>query len=442
MIPRLLRDTPASFDVNGYGALTGTVSAIVTEELNGEYSLAMELSVTDPLFEFVHIGSVIAVTPNKTDARQGFVVEHISKPIDGICEIYAPHICQFRGKLIPVSPFSVESLANALTTIKNNSLEANPFTITTDKISVVSMRQTLPHSFRELLGGVEGSLIDTYGGELKYDNYSIELLSRRGRSETSIKVLYGTNMTDYTQDEDFSWSESITGILPFWAGDDVTVVVGSIQYSEKSDDFPYARTVALDCTDAFEEPPTAAELNAYALTYITDKGEPAISMEVTFDHLQSADKNIQIGDTVTVINAMYGTTYSRRIVATEYNVLADEYETVTIGELRTSLGDTINDMIDSSSAKPLYMYKAVTGQYTVAANNSATGTIDPAADGWMPIAIAGFSTGNNDVVAVRCDLWASDGLVHYVVRNLSSSSVSSTMTVKVSYTRLKRGGSE
>lgn len=436
MIPRLLRDTPTSFDVNGYGALTGTVSAIVTEELNGEYSLNMELSATDPLFQYVHIGSVIAVTPNKTDARQGFVVEHISKPIDGICEIYATHICQFRGKLIPVSPFTAPSLANALTAMISNSLVTNPFSITTDKTSIVEMHHDLPHSFRELLGGVEGSLIDTYGGELKYDNYKIELLSHRGRSNTDIRVLYGKNMTDYTQDDDFSWSNSVTGVLPYWAGDDTTVVIGSIQTSALASDYPYARTIVLDCTDAFEDPPTVEALNTYAATYITNKGEPAVSMEVTFDHLQSADKNLQIGDTVTVINAMYGTEYQRRIVATEYNVLSDEYESVTIGEIQSTLGDTINEMIDAS-AKPYFTFKALTGTYTVAANSTATGTLDPAVDGWLPFALAGFFSGSTDVATIRCDLWASDGLVHYTVKNLSSSQVSSTMTVKVSYVRMR-----
>ena len=343
MIPRLLRDASDSFAVNGYGALNGTVSAIVTEELNGEYSLTMELSVTEPLFEYLHVGSVIAATPNKTDARQAFVVEHISKPIEGICEIYATHIAQFRAHLIPVAPFSAESLAEALVAMKSNSLEANPFTITTDKTVASAMVTVVPHTFRELMGGVEGSLLDTYGGEYKYDNFSIELLTRRGRPATDLRVFYGRNMTDFTLEEDFSWTDSLTGVIPFWQSDEAQVV-GSIQYAPNADDYAYARTGVLDCSEHFEEIPTAAELNAYAAAWIADKGNLAVNLEVAFDHLQNADSSMQIGDTITVINSMYNVNLKRRIVATEFNVLSEEYESVTIGDLKATISDAIEDM--------------------------------------------------------------------------------------------------
>ena len=347
MIPRLLRDASDSFAVNGYGALNGTVSAIVTEELNGEYSLTMELSVTEPLFEYLHVGSVIAAMPNKTDARQAFVVEHISKPIDGICEIYATHIAQFRAHLIPVFPFSAASLAEALTTMVTNSLETNPFTITTDKTVASAMVTVVPHTFRELMGGVEGSLLDTYGGEYKYDNFSIELLTRRGRPSTDLRVFYGRNMTEFELEEDFSWTDSLTGVIPFWESDEAQVV-GSIQYAPNASDYAYARTGVLDCSEHFEEIPTAAELNAYAAAWIADKGNLAVNLEVAFDHLQNTDKNMQIGDTVTVVNSMYNVNLKRRIVGTQFNVLSEEYESVTIGDLKATISDAIEDMDTST----------------------------------------------------------------------------------------------
>ena len=343
MIPRLLRDASETFSVNGYGALNGTVSAIVTEELNGEYSLTMELSADDPLFEFLHVGSIIAAMPNKTDARQAFIVEHISKPIEGICEIYATHIAQFRAHLIPVAPFSANSLAEALTAMVTNSLETNPFTITTDKVVASAMTTLVPHTFRELMGGVEGSLLDTYGGEYRYDNFSIELLARRGRPSTDLRVFYGRNMTKFELEEDFSWTDSLTGVIPFWESDEAQVV-GSIQYAPNHDDYAYARTGVLDCTEHFEDIPTAAQLNAYAAAWIADKGNLAVNLEVAFDHLQNTDKNMQIGDTVTVVNSMYNVNLKRRIVGTQFNVLSEEYESVTIGDLKATISDAIEGM--------------------------------------------------------------------------------------------------
>lgn len=343
MIPRLLRDASEVFSVNGYGALNGTVSAIVTEELNGEYSLTMELSADDPLFEYLHVGSVIAAMPNKTDARQAFIAEHISKPIEGICEIYATHIAQFRAHLIPVAPFSANSLAEALTAMVTNSLETNPFTITTDKVVASAMTTLVPHTFRELMGGVEGSLLDTYGGEYKYDNFSIELLARRGRPSTDLRVFYGRNMTEFELEEDFSWTDSLTGVIPFWESDEAQVV-GSIQYAPNHEDYAYARTGVLDCTEHFEDIPTTEQLNTYASQWIADKGNLAVNLEAAFDHLQNADSSMQIGDTITVINSMYNVNLKRRIVATEFNVLSEEYETVTIGDLKATISDAIEGM--------------------------------------------------------------------------------------------------
>lgn len=349
MIPVLLGNNPASFENNGIGKLFQTISCFVTEQLNGEYSLTMEISFDDPNFQNIQIGSVIAVMPNKTDPRQGFVVEHIGKPIDGICEIYATHIAQYRGKLIPVSPFTASSLANALTAMISNSLETNPFTITTNKTSNVAMAPTIPHTFRELMGGTQGSLIDTYSGEYKYNNYEIQFLNRRGRADTDIQVLYGKNMTDFNLQEDFSWTDSVTGVLPFWSMEQSGTVVGSIQYSPYKDLYPYARTGVLNCTDKFQEKPTAAQLNAYAATYISNKGISSVNMDVSFDHLQfQKDKNLQIGDTVTVINSMYNVNYKRRIVGYTFNVLLEEYEYITIGDLKASISDAVNETFNNS----------------------------------------------------------------------------------------------
>lgn len=340
MRPRLFGDNPSRFDTNGIGVLTKTVSAFVKEELNGEYSLTMQIAVDDPQFKNIHIGSCIAVQPNKYDQRQGFIVEHIKKPIDGICEIYATHIVQYRGKLIPVNPFEATSLATALTAMKNNSTETNPFTITTDKSVSSAMKISVPRTFRELMGGVSGSLLDTYGGEYYYNNYDIELLNRRGR-ETNIRILYGKNMTAFDLNEDFSWTDSLTGVIPFWAAEDGTVVVGSVHYSDLATNFPYARTGVLDCSGTFAEPPTEEQLDNYAATWIQNKGNIVVNLNVAFDHMQITDTDMQIGDTVTVINSMYNTEVKRRIVGYEFNVLTEEYETVTIGALKASVNSAI-----------------------------------------------------------------------------------------------------
>ena len=106
MTPRILKNNATDFSRMGYGALNTTISCKVTEELNQAPTLEMSLLVTDPLLQFVTVGNIIAAQPNKNDNIQAFIIEEITKPINGVITIYAPHIAQHRTKLIPFSPIT------------------------------------------------------------------------------------------------------------------------------------------------------------------------------------------------------------------------------------------------------------------------------------------------------------------------------------------------
>ena len=350
MIPRLFRSDATQFNSLGLGALSKTVSCQVTESINGEYCLEATVLNDDKHINDVQIGNIIAVKPNTTDGYQAFVIESVTKTIDNQVNIYATHIAQYRAKLIPVSPFVANNLADALVAIKNNSIEANPFTLTTNKSVSSRMAVSVPYSMRELMGGVEGSLIDTYRGEYHFDNYNIELLTRRG-ADNGIRILYGQNMTDFELAESFSGLDSVTGALPYWRNEDV-VVIGDVQYSSLVDNFKYHKTITLDCGEHFEEQPTKVQLNAYALSWINSKGMPSLTLNVEFNQygLTSNQINgIRLGDTVQVINTKYNVKYESRIVTTVYDVLADKYSALTVGSTNTNLNDAIDGMISSSS---------------------------------------------------------------------------------------------
>lgn len=369
MKPRLMEPDATMFDTLGIGALS-PISCNVVEEINGTYELNMVMLVNDPLMEKVQIGSIIAAKPNKTDPVQAFCVEHIGKAISGEIEIYATHIVQFRGKLIPVNKFTANGLAAAITAIANNSLETNPFTITTDKTSSATMKQDVPHSFRELLGGTEGSLIDTYGGELYYDNFNVKLLSRRG-SDEGVEIMYGINMTEFTQESEFSWNGSATGVKPYYFSDD-GYVTSAVKYSQYADLFPYKKTVAMDFTDQFESLPTASQVAQLGQSWINNRGLPAVNLTVAFDTLGNSEKTkrIAIGDTVHVKNSLYDVDYTSRIIGTDFNVLTEEYNTITIGDMKDTVNDAISSLMDTGDTpKGLNIFPV--GSVVITNTNSA-----------------------------------------------------------------------
>lgn len=358
MIPRLFKSDATDFQNLGYGGLTRTISCNVIEELNGAYELNMTMLADDPFFEFVQVGNIIVALPNMTDTPQAFVIESVSKVINGEVTVYATHIAQYRTKLIPVLPFAATGVSGVASFLSSVTQEPNPFTLDTNSTSTATIRDQYPKSMRDILGGSEGSILDVIGGEYQYDNFVIHHLTRRGR-DTDARVMYGRNMTEFSQDESFAWNNSATGVLPYWYNEDEGVAYGDIQYSPYKDLYPYHKTVTVDFTDKFQDKPTKAELEAYALSWITSKGLPATTLECSFDQFDLSDAQVntlQLGDSVQVINSMYNVNYMSRIVATDFDVLGEVYNTITVGDLKATLSSVISESMQSGSTVSNVVY--------------------------------------------------------------------------------------
>ena len=350
MIPYLFQSDALNFDGMGYGALTRCVSCEVKQELGstGVYELNMDILTDDPNFQNITIGKIIVARPNLTDSNQAFVIESISKPIDNVVSIYATHIAQHRARLIPVAPVNANSLTAAITAINANVLETNPFTLHTDRSSAGGYKTDTPRSFREILGGAEGSLLDVYGGEYIFNNLDIELVNKRGR-DNGVQVVYGQNMTSFEMEEEFSYSETITGILPYWYSEDDGLVQGSIQYSDNVNNFKYHKTVAIDYSDDFEDKPTAADLETLAAADVKSLGNPSTNIKVAFNQFDEVVKGnvmiMQLGDSVKVINSNYQVNTTARICSMTFNVLADRYDEIQVGRLQQNINQAISNSV-------------------------------------------------------------------------------------------------
>ena len=348
MIPNLFNPYATSFNSLGYGALTGTLGCEVRQELSstGVYELNLDILATDPLVKFMDIGWIIAVKPNMTDQIQAFVIEQMTKPIDNIISVYATHIAQHRARLIPVAPVNATDLQDALSKIASNSLETNPFSLTSARTSNVDYKTETPRSFRSILGGEEGSLLDIYGGEYIFDNFNIELVNKRGRNN-GVQIVYGQSMTSFDMDEEFSYDTSVTGILPYWYSEDEGLVQGSIQYSDYVNYYKYHKTVARDYTEDFENKPTANDLNTKAAADVQKLGFPFVNLKIAFnqfeEHVQGDVLNMQLGDTVAVINSNYNVNTTSRIVGMTFDVLSEQYEEIQIGDIQKTINEVIAD---------------------------------------------------------------------------------------------------
>lgn len=341
MIPKLFAPSATSFTTNGIGSLTELISCEVTEERNGIYELEAQISIEARHYSDIAHSAIIGAVPCDGGTVQGFRIYKITRPINGIVTIRARHIS---GQLsnIPVRPFSAANVGAALAGLKNNSMQANPFTFWTDKTTAASYNQTRPESVRARLGGQEGSVLDAFGGEYEWDNWTVRLWNNRGQ-DRAVTLMYGKNITDVRQEENIE--NTITGIVPFWAGgEDEVVYYNGIVEADTVQNFPYRRTVVHDFSSDFTEKPTAQQLKARAERYVIRNqiGIPHVSIKVSFVALWQTEEykdvaplqEVKLCDYVTIIFEKLGITAKAKVVKTVYDVLNERYSSIELGDAR------------------------------------------------------------------------------------------------------------
>ena len=356
MKPILFDKSATTFTSNGLGRLD-FISCKVTEERNGIFELEAEIAESALHSSQLEMNSIICAPYYPGGTLQAFRVAQITKPISGKYKIYAQHL-SYQLTLIPVMPFSVTEAANACQTTLNKfvseAVETCPFTFTTDVTTVSSYRQTVPASIRSRMGGVEGSVIDQFGGEWEYDNYNVYLKNHRGVTIPTVTLRYGKNITDLEQEQNIE--STITGIVPYWTdsegGETVTLPEKSID-SAYAGNYPFKRTTAYDFSGSFEEKPTESQLRTKAQAYVNSSGIgiPVVSIKVSFIDLAQTEEykdvaslqNVKLCDVINVEFEKYGISTTAKVVKTIYDVLADRYESIEVGSTRTGLTTTISD---------------------------------------------------------------------------------------------------
>lgn len=354
MIPILYGTSEMAFTTMGKGSLADCLSCTVTEELNGIYELEFTYPITGKLYnEMVTSGGTVYCPHDDNGGRQAFDIYKYSAPIDGIVTFYAHHI-SYRLTKIVVKPFTATSCADAVSKIVTNSMQTNPFTFNTDKTVGTPYGLAEPMSARSVLGGVEGSLLDKYGGDLKFDNFTVSLLTHRGTSSGAI-VKYGRNLTDLTKDHDES--ETYNAVVPFWKGGDGAVVWynGTVVAAGQTAN----RVIALDLSSYFSDPPSTGDLQTKAAQYLADNTPWLPNENVTVGFFQLSQdqeyakfasfEKLSLGDTLKIEYTALGVSGTARVVKTVYNVLADRFDSIEVGKLKPTLADTLLSGLTSNA---------------------------------------------------------------------------------------------
>lgn len=347
VIPILYEGNETAFISNGLGRLRDCITAKVTEERNGIYELDFEMPVNGVHFEDIIPGRIVAVTHDDTGDVQPFDIVSFTRPISGVVTFHAVHI-SYRQSGMVASGTSINSLADAFTMLEV-ATPSNPFTYSADFTSTAYMAAAdgTPRSVRQMLGGIEGSILDAYGGEYEWDKFQVILHKSRGVAR-DFSIRYGVNMTNYQEDTDYQ--NAFTSCIPYWAGGDGTFVVGTRVDSGGPSWSGRDICVPLDLTDKFENKPTAAQVQAMALQYMTANQSYLPGQNITVDFVRLQDLGYEglgnlmqcrLCDTVNVVFPFYNTTGQYKIVKTVWDVLADRFESLELGSLSTTLAEAL-----------------------------------------------------------------------------------------------------
>lgn len=338
MIPCLYEQTERNFSTNGIGKLCDAISCTVVEKRNGSYELKMTYPTGGIHAGSITEGALVLAKPSEKAALQPFRIYKITTPLTGSLEIAARHI-QYQENFITVSPFTATGCQAAMAELQKRATTDCPFSFWTDIESKATFSFTAPSTIRNCLGGMDGSLLDTYGGEYEWDMYTTRLHSRRG-SDNGVRIVYGKNLIDFQMEK--SIGKVITGVHPYWkhSEDGTLMELPEKVVKVEKHSLPYEKITPLDCSSHFEEKPTEEQLRNYTKKYLknTTLTEPDIDIQINFLQLWQTPgyediaeaERVSLCDTVHVYISKLGIEVSCKVTETEYDVLLERYRSITL----------------------------------------------------------------------------------------------------------------
>ena len=395
MIPILFESTETEFTSNGLGRLRDCIECTVTEERNGIFECDFTYPITGQNYELIKLGRIILAEHDDTGDLQPFDIVGCSRGIDGTVDFHCVHISYRLSKHVATLK-NVNSLSSAFAQI-GTAWPVLPFTFTSnmpEAVGYMAAGDNTPRTVRELLGGVEGSVLDTYGGEYEWNRFNVKLWNSRG-TDRDLIIRYGVDMVDYNEDVDCS--ETYSAVLPFWSGNEQIVISNNVVRSGSLPPSGREECIPLDLSDKFENAPTKAQLATEAAAYL-GKANPTLPVQtITVDFVRLSDSpeyeqykglyECQLCDTIKVVFPKYDMSGRFKIVKTTYDVLMERYTELELGTLSTSLSEALGissggggGSSSAGSADDYVTEQGTSGDWTYRKWNSGT------AECWRTIA--------------------------------------------------------
>ncbi|WP_415606442.1 phage tail spike protein [Liquorilactobacillus hordei] len=385
-VPVLYEANATDFFNKGLGTLPDALTAVVTEERNGEFIFEMTYPADGARADLLENNRIIKVDAGHALTDQRFVIKKVTPQMteEGkiYIDVYAEHISYITNDLALKPSVTVNGSANdAMQQWQKAIVGSNGIVADSDISTNNSTTWTIDkvQNARLALGGVDGSILDVWGGEYLFDNLHISLKKQRG-SYANTLLAYGRNITSFQQEENIE--STYTSIYPYAtlssANGDTSSLYSLDEYfvdSQYVDNYPNRKILPVDFSSSFEsvkvgtKPSDASDsdttvymavaevqshLKDLAQQYITnnDVGIPTVSISVSFVDLSRTSnyadvaplEQLDLCDIVPIRFTKLGIDTTAKVTHVEWNVLTDSYEKIELGSITPTLGQTLSTL--------------------------------------------------------------------------------------------------
>ena len=374
MRPILFNKNEQSFDTYGLGELNVT-KGTVTRERNGNYTLYAEIPVNDPMVASLEKEMKLKADAGLRTKNQTFEISRIVKDSSNIVKIYGQHISHKLEYMVLRNATVFNGSAFSALSIWRGALIGDL------RFDVWSDIQTTGkgvfdiskmENARQALGGVEGSILDIYGGEYEFDNMIVRLHKQLGRTAPTV-LEYGRNILSAELDETIE--SAYTSVLPFATytpdkpegdtsdsqPDPVTVTLPENYVDSKYKAlYAHRRIKVVDFSSEFSTDgkkknlPTPDKLRKMANDYMVrnEIGKPKINIKIEYADLartldyadNSWIEEVELCDIVPVHYPQIGLTdETLKVTTITYDFVNDRNESVEYGDIGTNVRSTMQN---------------------------------------------------------------------------------------------------
>lgn len=342
-----------NFNNNGIGILRDVISANIIEELNGCYELEMEYPIKGHLSEEIKEGNVIKA--RSVESYQLFRIKHVKKNLNRKTVVATHIFYDWNDDFIEDTyPQKLAGQA-ALTWLVNHTVNSNKkFTAYSDITKIATARYVRRNPVECLIGNIDNSFVNVWGGELERDNFTIKMLENRGK-DTGYKIIFSKNLTGIEVDIDYS--NVITKVMP--QGFDGLLLPEKYVESSHINEYPNEKIKKVEFSevqivDDDEHPEnnvneeTAYELLRTKAKELFDKDKidvPVVDIKVELIELSKTREykgkydfleTLKLGDTLYTKVEALDVDISIKIVKYQWDVLKERYISLELGNIKSN----------------------------------------------------------------------------------------------------------